>query len=62
MLSWLFVDICLSDVTLTDTEQLSVHETCQEEEADSRGLQQSTALEQCGGERMPTVLLNVYMQ
>lgn len=34
----------------THTEQLPVHETCQEEEADSGGLQQSSALEQRGGE------------
>lgn len=32
------------------TEQLSVYETCQEEEADGGGLQQSSALEQRGGE------------
>lgn len=32
------------------TEQLSVHETCQEEEADSGRLQQSSEMEQCGGD------------
>lgn len=37
------------NVLLSPTEQLSVYETRQEEEADGGGLQQSSALEQRGG-------------
>lgn len=36
-------------MSVIPTEQLSVHETCQKEKADSGGLQQSSALEQRGG-------------
>lgn len=41
----------------TLTEQLPVYETCQEEEADGGGLEQSSALEQRGGEHVVTLSL-----
>lgn len=59
-----YITIIVITMFVTPTEQLSIHETCQKEKADSGGLQQSSALEQRGGGNLVILSLSsvlIYM-